>query len=257
MSLRRSFAVSRHELRVLRRDPFPIIILIVMPLVVMAFIKPTLRFTLVSEGYRGANGSEHAVPGMAVLFAFFLVSFVGYGFFIEHGWGTWERLRASQARSIEIIVGKVLPMLGVAALQQTLLFVAGGALFRLHIRGSLIALALVSIALSFCLVAMGVALVALCRTIQQVNAFGNIGAMIFGGVGGALAPINVLPAWARAVAPATPTYWAMRGFRSVVLDAGGTIDVLLPIAILLAFAVGFGALAALRLRFEETKVSWA
>lgn len=62
-----------------------------------------------------------------------------------------------------------------------------------------------------------------------------------------VAPIAVLPGWARAVAPATPSYWAMRGFPEVAL----------PIAVLLGIATIFTVVAGLRFRFDDVKVSFA
>jgi ABC-2 type transport system permease protein len=70
-------------------------------------------------------------------------------------------------------------------------------------------------------------------------------------------PINVLPGWARAVAPATPTYWAMRGFRSVILDGTDTSGVLLPVAVLLAMSAVFAVISVAKFRFDDTKTSWA
>lgn len=256
VSLRPSLAIGRHHLRVLRRDPMPVTILVGMPLAVMAFIQPALRFFVTAEGYPDATGAEQAVPGMAVLFAFFLPAFVGFGIFHEHGWGTWDRLRASPASSWQIIIGKVLVPAAAAVLQQAVLFGAGVVLFGLRIRGSVAALAVVIAALACCLVALGVVTASLCRTVQQVNAIGNLSAMVFGGVGGALVPVSLLPAWAQAVAPVTPTYWAMRGFRSVILDGAGVTGVLLPAAVLLAFAAALTLLALWRLRFDQVKL-WA
>jgi ABC-2 type transport system permease protein len=69
-------------------------------------------------------------------------------------------------------------------------------------------------------------------------------------------PFNVLPGWARTIAPATPTYWAMRGFRSIILDGRGLGGVTTPIAVLLAMALAFGVVALRRLRFDEAKVAW-
>jgi len=62
--------------------------------------------------------------------------------------------------------------------------------------------------------------------------------------------------WARAVAPATPSYWAMRGFRSVILDGDGIGDVVAPVVALLAFAAVFALIAAVRFRFDEVKSSF-
>ena len=69
-------------------------------------------------------------------------------------------------------------------------------------------------------------------------------------------PFNLLPAWARAIAPVTPTYWAMRGMRSVVLDGQGIGGVALPCAALVGMSV-VSRSSRRRLRFDETKSGWA
>lgn len=228
-----------------------------MPLIVMAFIKPTYRVVLVEEGYVDANGAEQAVPGFAIMFAFFLVGAVSFSFFREHGWNTWERLRASSTTSAEVMAGKVIVPLAVSLSQLAVLFVVGGLLFDLNVRGSILGIVLLCIALGICLVALGLALTSLCRTITQVDAASNLGAILMAGLGGALAPISSLPDWARAVAPVTPSYWAMRGFQSVILFNHGVSSVILPVIVLLVFGSVFTLVAAARFRFEQTKVSWA
>jgi ABC-2 type transport system permease protein len=232
-------------------------VLIVFPVVTMAFLKPAFRPALIQAGHPHANGSEQVVPGQAALSAFFLVSLVSFGFFAEHYWATWDRLRASQATSLEIVLGKAIPRLVIGIIQFIVIFTAGVVLFGLHIRGDVIALAPLVAAFSICLVLLGVAVTALCRTAQQANAFGIVGMVLFGAIGGALVPLNVLPDWARTIAPATPTYWAMRGFRSVILDAQGLSGVAAPIGVLLAMTLLFAGIALRRLRFDETKVGWA
>ncbi len=109
---------------------------------------------------------------------------------------------------------------------------AGALLFGLSAQGSVLALVPLIVAFSICLVLLGVAATALSRTAQQANAFAFTGMVLFGAIGGAFVPFNVLPGWARTVAPVTPTYWAMRGMRSVVLDGQGIGGVVRPIAVL-------------------------
>jgi ABC-2 type transport system permease protein len=254
--LARSLALARHEMRVLARDPLPLALLFAFPLAVIAFLKPALALALFSEGYTTANGAEQAVPGVAVTFSFFLVGFVGLAFFREYGWGTWERLRASPAGAGEIMAGKILPILGVASLQLAVLFGAGTLVFGLRVRGSVAALVVLCALLAACALAMGIAMVAVANTIQQVNIVANLGTVVAAGLGGALVPVALLPGWTQAIAPSTPTYWAMRGFRAVVLDGGGLSSVLLPGAMLVAFTAGFVAVAVFRLRFDEGKKSW-
>ncbi|TML40984.1 MAG: ABC transporter permease [Actinobacteria bacterium] len=238
----RSAAVARHELRLIRRDPVYLLTFIFMPLIVMAFIKPVFRY-MVAPNISGVNGSEQAVPGVTVMFSMFLVGSVGFGFFREYGWGTWERVRASWASPAEIMVGKTLVPMLQSALQLGVLFGVGGVLLGLHVRGSLIALVLVAAAFCICLISMGHALLAVSRTVMQLNAFANLGGMVLAGVGGSLAPASALPGWARVLAPMTPTYWAMRGFRQVILHHGGPLAGVEPIAVLVAFSVGFVIIA--------------
>jgi ABC-2 type transport system permease protein len=256
MSRRRTVAIIGHQLRLLVRDPFPIMVLVVSPLVLMAFLKPTFALALVAHGHVGANGAEQVVPGQAVVNGFYIVGMTSFAFFAEYGWYTWDRLRASNATSAEIIVGKAVPLLGVSAAQFLVIFAIAVPLFHLHSGGPLAALVPLVAAFASCLVMLGVMITALCRTIQQVNAVSMGGLILFGALGGALVPLEVLPSWARAVSPATPTYWVMRGFRSVILDGHGLPAMVLPCCVLIGMSIAFAAVSLRRFRFADAKVSF-
>jgi ABC-2 type transport system permease protein len=256
-SPRRVGVIIGHELRLARRDPLPIMVLIVFPIITIAFLKPALRPALVQSGYPHANGAEQVVPGQAAMNAFFLVTLITFSFFAEHAWATWDRLRASPATSLEIVIGKTVPRVAIGIAQFLVILGAGVVIFGLHIRGDALALVPLILAFTVCLVLLGVAVTALCRTAQQASSFGYLGMVLFGAIGGAFVPFSVLPGWARAIAPVTPTYWAMRGLRSVVLDGRGIGGVAKPTAMLLAMAVLFTLIALRRLRFDETKTGWA
>ena len=256
MSRRRTSAIVGHELRLLTRDPLPIMVLVVFPLILMAFLKPTFALALAAHGYPGANGAEQVVPGQAVINGFYIVGMTSFGFFAEYGWNTWDRLRASNATSLEIIIGKALPLLAVSATQFLVIFAIGVPLFHVHSRGPFTALVPLVAAFATCLVMLGVMITALCRTVQQVSALAMGGLVLFGALGGALVPLEVLPDWARAVAPATPTYWVMRGFRSVILDGYSFPAIVLPCCILGAMSLTFAAVSLSRFRFTDAKVSF-
>jgi ABC-2 type transport system permease protein len=256
MSRRRTVAIVGHEIRIFARDPVPIMVLIVFPLILMAFLKPTFALALTANGYPGANGSEPVVPGQTVVNSFYIVGMTSFAFFAEYGWNTWDRLRASNATSLEIILGKAIPLFAVSAAQFLVIFAIAIPLFSLHSRGPLVALVPLIAAFATCLVMLGVMITAVCRTIQQVNALAFGGLVLFGALGGALVPFEVLPAWARAVAPATPTYWVMRGFRSVILVGQGVSATLLPCCVLLGMSAVFAIIALRRFRFSDAKVSF-
>ncbi|MFI6284828.1 ABC transporter permease [Streptomyces sp. NPDC051018] len=256
-SLGRIAALVRHDMRLQLRDPAPLVVRTVMPLLLMGFMQPLFRTALRAERVEGATGAEQAVPGMAVMFTFFLVNLVGFGVFREHGWKTWDRLRAGLARPGEIVVGRIAVPLGVAALQLTVVFLVGGLLYDLRVRGSWLGLVAVGAALALCVVLFGMALVSLCRTVAQLAVFANLAALLFAGLGGALTPLSSLPDWAGPFAPGVPTYWAMRGFTTVVLDGGGPGAVVLPVVVLAGFSLGFAVLTMVFFRFEHRKVSWS
>ena len=245
-------AIARQDLRVLRTDAMAVVPVIVLPLVLMPFLKPAFDVALDVEGLHGATGAEQVVPGMAVTFGFFLVLNVCTGFYREHAWRTWERLRASPAGTGEILIGKIVTPLFQVFAQFALLFGLGGLLMGLHVEGSWLALCGVGAAFGLYLVATGLAITALCRTFMQANAVVTVGTLLLAGFAGALVPYGLLPGWAQAVAPAIPSYWAMQGYKHVIFGEGTAV--LLPILLLLGFAALSASVAAARFRLDDTKV---
>ncbi len=256
--LRDMWTIAFHELRVVRTDPFPVVVLIGMPLVVTIFITPAYdkAFSQLIPG-RGINGAVQSVPGMSVTFAFFVVAFVGFALFREHGWGTWQRLRAAPIHPLALLVGKVVVPFVIILIQHFVLFGVGIVFLDLPLRGSALAGILVAVSFSFCLVTLGMALSAFSGSVQQLNSVVNLSAVISAGLGGALTPLQTLPGWAQDIAPITPTYWALRGYRAVILDPHGTGVALEAAAVLGGFTVLLTTLFLFRFRFEEKKLSWA
>jgi ABC-2 type transport system permease protein len=251
---RRSIAIARQDWRILRRDPFPVIVPVVLPLLLIPFVTPAFRLGFVAEHVGHTAGAEQAVPAMDVTFAFFLVGNSSMGFFREHAWRTWDRLRASPANNYEIVLGKIVVPLSQAMGQFSLLFGIGVLCLGLTVRGSWGWLVAVGMAYSLYLVAMGLAVIALCKTYMQANAITNVGALLIAGLGGALVPHAFLPSWAQVLSPAVPSYWAMSGYRQAILGHGTP---LVGVGVLLVFAAVCLVFAALRFRLDDTKIAWA
>lgn len=249
----RALAISRNDLRLLLRDVTAPIVLVVMPLVIIAFVKPAWRPVLHAEGHSLANGSEQAVPGAAVMFSIFMVGYAGMGFFREFLGGTWSRLRAMPVRPIDLMVGKIIPVFVMLAAQQAVLFAAGALLFGLDVRGSMSALFALELAWVLWLGAFILCIVIYARTFQQVLAVSNLGAILFASLGGALTPLHTLPGWARTIAPATPVYWVMDASNKVLLDARGFSAIIASLAVLGGTTVILLMLAAWGFRFDAEK----
>lgn len=251
-------AIARHDLRLLLTDPAFLIVMTVSPIGFMAFSERSFGLALQLEHPgQGLSGASFVVPGAAVLFSGFMVGNIGFWIFREHGWGTWERLRAADLTSTELMLGKALVPILTLAIQLTVLLGGGALLFDMHLRGSLIAFILVAACLAFVEVALGFLLLSVCKSVMQLNAITNAGTLVLGGLGGAMAPHELLPGWAQAISPITPAYWAMRGFRAITERPGGLADVALPCAVLIGFGIVCTVITVVRFEVESTKVSWA
>jgi ABC-2 type transport system permease protein len=210
--LRRSLSLARNTIKLYLSDPAPLMVFIFMPLGLMAFLAPASRALLQAKGYAHAGGAEQAVPGMTVMFSFFVIGVIGVQFYREQGWGTWDRLRIASG-TIEILIGKIAPGLLLLLVQLVVVFATGGLLFHLHVAGSVAALVLIAIGFAVCIMAMTMMLIAWCKTLDQLNVLANVCAVVLSGLGGSFAPVSELPHWAQAAARASPAYWAMQGMR--------------------------------------------
>jgi ABC-2 type transport system permease protein len=244
----------RQNWALLMADPAPIVLITLMPIVMMTFLQGTGRAVLRGAGFPDASGAELVVPGMTVMFAFFGVGYIGTAFFSEHGWGTWDRLRASRATTMEIVLGKILPSAALMLGQLVLLFAVGMAVFGMRVNGSLLGIGVMMLACVALLVAFSMLLTAVLKTANQLMAVVNLAAMVLAGIGGALAPVDVLPGWAQAIAPASPAYWMLKGFRAVILERGGVDATIVPAAATLAFAAGMAVIAVWRFSVTDEKV---
>lgn len=260
MSFRRgrAAAIARNDLRLLATDPAFLIIMTIAPLGFMAFSERSFGLALqLQYPGEGISGAAFIVPGGAVLFSGFMVGNIGFWTFREHGWGTWERMRAADVSTAELLVGKTVVPVLTLAIQLVVLLGGGFLLFGLELTGTWPAFLLVAATLALMEVALGFLLLAVCRSVMQLNAITNAGTLVLGGLGGAMAPIELMPGWAQAIAPITPAYWAMQGFRKVTMDGAGVTDVLGSVGVLLLFGVVFAVVAVSRFEVESSKVSWA
>jgi ABC-2 type transport system permease protein len=231
-----------------------LLVTIVMPLLLIAFLMPATRAQLRAEGYLHATGGEQLVPGLAVMFLFLGAGLVGTLFFREHAWGTWDRLRASPASTLDIVLGKTVPLYVGQLAQLAILFVAGRLFFGYRPTGSLPALVAVLALFDAMVVAFAVMLVAVFSTMDQALVIGNLGGMVMAGLGGALAPASSLPGWAQAIAHVTPAYWTLTALRDITLNGAGLARVAPALLVIGAFTAGFALVAGLRFRPSDPKV---
>ncbi len=213
-----------------------------MPLVMIALFRPLYLSALARRGVQA--GTAQVVTGMLVMFSLLALSVVGTAILTERTWGTWDRLRATPARSSELLATKALPGFGMLAVQQAEVLLFGVVVFGLRVDDPLL-LATAVLAWALALLGIGVALGATLRSQSELNMAYDIGGVVLSALGGALIPLSVLPGWARAAAPVSPGYWAMSALRAALLGQPG--PTLRAVAVLLAVAAVTASLGAWRI----------
>ena len=161
----------------------------------------------------------------------------------EREMGTMENLLAMPVRPVEVMLGKIIPYIGLAYVQTTLILVVSVAVFDVPVRGS-IPLLLVALGVFIaCNLAMGFTFSTLARTqmqAQQLAQFGLLPSMMLSGF---MFPFQGMPTWARYIGEAVPLTHTLRICRGVLLKGNGLGQIwpdLWPMAL---FAVVVGTIA--------------
>lgn len=231
-------ALVRHNLIMRRRDPGQMISYIVMPMVLMLFLKPL--YIRAVDG-----GATQVVTGLMVMFSVFAIAIAGSSILVERQWQTWDRLRSSRASATELLLGKTIPIFLIMVIQQAILLTYGCLVIGLPIPPTVGYVALAILVWAFALLALGAALATIARSLGELSVVADVGALLVSSLGGALVPVAILPGWAQAAAHASPGYWAMELMQRAV--AGDGEGMLLPAAILLTIGLAAGTFAVRRL----------
>ena len=96
--------------------------------------------------------------------------------------------------------------------------------------------------------------VAISKSLGQFLVLTNLGGLLFTGIGGALVPTDDLPIWVQVIAPVSPAYWALHGFRAIILNGADVKSIVLPLVIVTGTGTAALIFSILRFRFAETKV---
>ncbi len=250
-------ALVRFEWRVQRHDLSPVIVLTAMPLILMFFLRPMYEQALGGGPDTADRSAAFAVTGFSVMFSMFLIGTVGLVFFRDHGWNTWRRLLCAPLSPMTIVLAKTAIPYLVVLIQLGAVLGAGCVICGVPVHGSVGALAVTLVAFAACVVSLGLAAVAACSTVMQLNMASNVAGILLSGLGGAIVPVRLMPTWLSAAAPAVPSYWALRALRALVVTRGGLVEVMPDVAVLLGFTVAFALFGALCLRPERAKEHWS
>jgi ABC-2 type transport system permease protein len=162
--------------------------------------------------------------------------------------GTMENLLAMPATPLEIMLGKIMPYLGVGAVQILVVLGASKLLFHVPFAGSMWLLAAGVFLFVLALVLLGYAISTLARTqmqAMQLTFFFFLPSLLLSGF---MFPFLGMPLWARYLGEVFPLTHFLRVIRAVMLKGAELPAVQAEIGILAIFVLVHAGFALLRFR---------
>lgn len=187
------------------------------------------------------------VPGLlGVILTMTLVMITGVAMTRETERGTMENLLAMPGSPFEVMVGKILPFLGVGAVQTVIVLLVAHWMFSVPFVGS-VGLLLVSVALFIVAnLALGFTFSTIAKSqiqAMQLTVFFFLPSMLLSGF---MFPFRGMPTWAQVIGEALPLTHFLRVVRGIMLKGAGFIDLRVDLAAIAAFMIVVVLIAMLR-----------
>ncbi|HQU68483.1 MAG TPA: ABC transporter permease [Albidovulum sp.] len=189
------------------------------------------------------------VPGLlGVILQMTMVMMTSMALTREVERGTMENLLSMPATAIEIMLGKVLPYLGVGAVQVVVVLVASKLIFSVPFVGALPLLLIGVFIFVTSLVILGYLISTLARTqmqAMQLTFFFFLPSLLLSGF---MFPYRGMPGWAQALGEIFPLTHFLRLIRAVMLKGSDYAGVAQPMAALALFVAVYAGFALARFR---------
>ena len=202
---------------------------------------------------------QQNVPAWLLFAMFFIAVPLSTTWVQERQQGTYARLRSMGLGSGQLLMGKLLPYVGVNLLQVMLMLAVGVWLVpllggdRLTLGQAPLALGVMALAASFASVAYALLIANLVSTSEQAMIFTGVANLLMAAVGGIMVPRFVMPPAMQAVSLYSPMAWGLEGFLDVFLRQGGIRAVAPEVLRLAVFGLACLALAGARLGVRNRK----
>jgi ABC-2 type transport system permease protein len=160
------------------------------------------------------------------------------GLVAERENGTYEQLLSLPTTALELVLGKLVPYVGLCYFVLALTSVLAGGFFGVWPRGSFLVLAIAALPFVLASLAIGVLVSTIAHTTTQsvfLTVFFILPSMVLSGI---MLPYHFMPHPVREIGALLPLRWYGIASRRIVARGAGLVDVLVPMAVLLTiFAV--------------------
>lgn len=215
--------------------------------------------SLYSAGGERPSSVQQNVPAWLLFAMFFIAVPLSTTWVQERQQGTYARLRSMGLGPGQLLLGKLLPYVGVNLLQVVLMLAVGLWLVpllggdRLTLGQAPLALGAMALVTSFASVAYALLIANLVSTSEQAMIFTGVANLLMAAVGGIMVPRFIMPPAMQAVSLYSPMAWGLEGFLDVFLRQGGLKAVAPEVLRLVVFGLACLALAGTRLGVRNRK----
>jgi ABC-2 type transport system permease protein len=185
------------------------------------------------------------IPGLiAILLTFSGTILSAFAIVKERERGTLEQLMVTPVSPLAVVVGKLLPYLGLAYIQLILIVLLMRFMFAVPIHGSVPLL--MGLAPIYLLALLSVGLIASARAKSQMEAMQRAMAVMLPSVllSGYVFPLSSLPAPLKVISHILPATYFIKISRAIVIRGATFWDIWQPVAALVAISVVLIALSA-------------
>jgi ABC-2 type transport system permease protein len=197
------------------------------------------------------NGFAHSFAGMGLQFMLFAAINMGIEILTERQKGIWRRLRSVPLSKFTLLGAKIASGSIISSLVLLVSFAFSIIVWHVRIDGSRAGFVGVAVASALMAASYGLLIAALGKTPNAARGASVLATLLMVMLGGAWVPTFVFPAWLQRVTVVVPTRWAVDGFDAMSWRGLGFGSAVMPILVLLGFALAFAVLAVWRFRWEE------
>ncbi len=197
------------------------------------------------------NGYAHAFAGMGIQFLLFAAINLGVEVLLERQRGLWKRLRSAPVSRATLLAGKLGSVTVIGSLVLFVSFAFAMIVFHVRVAGSVVGFVGIGVACAMMAAAYGLLIASLGKTPNAARGASIFATLMMVMLGGAWVPTFIFPVWLQRLTVVVPTRWAVDGFDAMTWRGLGLDSAIMPIVVLLGFALMFAAIAVWRFRWEE------
>lgn len=195
--------------------------------------------------------SRFIIPGLiAIILTFTLIQFTAIAIVRERERGTLEQLQVTPATRAELILGKILPYIGIGYFQFTLTLLLMRFLFDIRIMGSVFELYVAGFLFMAAVLGLGMFISTVAQTQMQATQMSMFFLLPFVFLSGYVFPIDGMPKFFQYISMIIPAKYFIEIIRGIVLRGASLLELWRPTALLAGYTLAIIALAVTR--FKKT-----